>query len=239
MSPITVPNADVPAALAPADQHRLLAGAPWRRLVVLGDSIAEGIGDPVPGYPDRPWADQLAAALDVVNPGVLYRNLGVRGLKSDEILFDQMPKAMRFGPDLAVVSAGGNDILGRRFDSTRTARRLDALIGSLADVGARVVTFSLFDLSATPFVPDEMKAGLRERLEELAWITEQTSQVYGGAHVDFLDDPRTADPAIYSADRLHANRRGHALVLSGMVHALAAAIDQRTEEADRVVAGVS
>jgi lysophospholipase L1-like esterase len=239
MPPITLDNTTVPAALGAAEQDRLLTGAAWRRLLVIGDSIAEGVGDPTPGYPDRPWADQLARALDRVTPGIVYRNLGERGLKSDQILVRQVPAGTVFWPDLAVVSAGGNDILGRRFDAEMTARRLDAIIGSIASTGALVVTFSLFDLSATPWMPDEMRAGLRERLEQLGEITERISLNHGGIHVDYLGDPRTGDPAIYSADRLHANRRGHALVLSGMVHALSAAIARSTEEPVHVAAGVS
>lgn len=46
-----------PHLLSPTEQRRLLAGAPWKRLVVMGDSIAAGVGDPTPGYPDRPWGD--------------------------------------------------------------------------------------------------------------------------------------------------------------------------------------
>ena len=212
-----------------------LAGAPWRRLLVIGDSIAEGIGDPVPGYPDRPWADQLAVVIDEAAPGLVYRNLGYRGLTSDQILVRQVPAGMIFRPDLAVVSAGGNDILAPQFDPDLTARRLDAIIGSLASVGALVVTFSLFDLSATPFVPDEMRAGLRDRLEVLAEITERVSLTHGGVHVDYLSDPRTGDPAVYSTDRLHANRRGHALVLDGMVEVLSGVIGSTDEATHRVV----
>lgn len=212
-----------------------LAGAPWRRLLVIGDSVAEGIGDPVPGYPDRPWADQLAVAIDEASPGLIYRNLGHRGLTSDQVLVRQVPAGMVFRPDLAVVSAGGNDILAPRFDPDLTARRLDAIVGSLASVGALVVTFSLFDLSATPFVSDESRAGLRDRLEVLAEITERVSLTHGGAHVDYLSDPRTGDPDLYSADRLHANRRGHALVLDGMIEVLSGVIGGTREDERRVV----
>ena len=52
----------------------LLAGAPWRRLLVMGDSIAAGIGDPVQGYLDGGWADRLAAAL-----AAAYLNVGRAG----------------------------------------------------------------------------------------------------------------------------------------------------------------
>lgn len=223
MSPVTTP-AVRHDLLTPAQQHRLLAGAPWRRLVVMGDSIAAGIGDPTPGYPDRPWGDQLADALAATGPGTAYLNVGVRGLKAGEILATQLEPALGFGPDLAVVSSGGNDLLAQRFDTDAVAGDIEAVVALLAASGAKVVTFSLFDLSATPFVPDEMREGLRTRLVQLAEVTEAISAAHGGIHVDYLSDPRTGDPAVYSEDRLHANRRGHALVLARMVEALGAAL---------------
>ena len=58
-----LPEAADPYCLRPGEAATLLAGHPWRRFAVLGDSIAEGVGDPVPGYEHLGWADRVAAAL--------------------------------------------------------------------------------------------------------------------------------------------------------------------------------
>ena len=50
--------ADDRYCLAAGAAKELLAGAPSRRFVVLGDSIAAGLGDQVDGYGDRSWADR-------------------------------------------------------------------------------------------------------------------------------------------------------------------------------------
>jgi lysophospholipase L1-like esterase len=222
MSPVITTTSSPFHPLSTATRHDLLAGAPWRRLVVMGDSVAAGVGDPTPGFPDRSWAEQLAGALERTAGSVSYLNLGVRGLKAAEILDTQLPPALEHRPDLVVVSSGGNDILGRRFDPAQVEDLLDATLSPLASTGALLVTFSLFDLASTPFVPDEMRAGLRHRLEVLAEITERLTSDLGGVHVDYLGDPRSSDPTIYSADQLHANRRGHAFVLDKMVEGLGA-----------------
>jgi hypothetical protein len=47
----------------------------------MGDSIAAGLCDPVPGYGDRSWADRLAAAL----APTAYLNLGHVGARAAEI----------------------------------------------------------------------------------------------------------------------------------------------------------
>src|SRR5215212_7529114 len=52
-----------PDVLTTAEEDALLRGAPWRRFVVLGDSVAEGLGDEVEGYESFPWAARLARAL--------------------------------------------------------------------------------------------------------------------------------------------------------------------------------
>lgn len=58
-----------PYCLRPGEAAALLAGHPWRRFAAIGDSIAEGLGEPSPGYPDQPWIDRIAAELeDAVRP---------------------------------------------------------------------------------------------------------------------------------------------------------------------------
>ena len=43
---------------------------------------------------------------------------------------------------------------------------------------------------------------------------------HGGVHVDFLGHPALADELL-SADRMHINRRGHAIVAADVIRALA------------------
>jgi hypothetical protein len=93
---------DDPFCLTDDVAVRLLADAPWRRLAVIGDSIAEGLGDPVDGYRDLPWAERLADGLSAAVGDLSYLNLGVRGLTAGEIRRTQLTDALAFSPDLAV-----------------------------------------------------------------------------------------------------------------------------------------
>ena len=54
----------------------LLEGAPWRRFVVIGDSVAKGVAEDSPGYRRLRWGARVAAALDRARPGLEYVNLG-------------------------------------------------------------------------------------------------------------------------------------------------------------------
>ncbi len=204
-----------------------LAGAPWRRLAVLGDSIAEGIGDPAEGYLDASWADQLVQALEMAGSPLAVLNTGARGLRAAEIRTQQLPQALAFDPDLAVVAAGANDMLRRSFDPDRVEPDVGGLIASLAGQGCLVVTFGLLDLSRTGFVPDGMRADLRGRILRLNALTRRLTELHGGVHVDLFAHPGV-DDGFYSADMIHPNRRGHASIATAIVDALATRIATRS-----------
>jgi lysophospholipase L1-like esterase len=188
----------------------------YTRLAVVGDSLAEGLGDGVGR--NGCWADLLATAVDAEE----YLNLGERGLTASAIRTTQLEAAIRFGPDLAVVCAGGNDIFGRSFEPVDVAAELEGLIGGLAERGTLVVTFGLFDLSATELVPAERRRELRQRLLTLNAITRRTTRRHHGVHVDFFDD-LVRHPGLLSADNLHPNRRGHAHIAAAVLRALSRA----------------
>jgi lysophospholipase L1-like esterase len=184
----------------------------------MGDSIAAGVGDPVPGYVDLPWADQLAGAL-----GCRYLNLGRHGARASEARAGQLVPALAFRPDLAIVAAGANDALRRSFDDpaarAAVATELGRIVTALHDGGALVVTFGCFDLGRTSTLPLGDRAAVSVRLRELGRLTETISVRHGGIHVDFLDHPDFSD-ALMSSDGIHVNRRGHALILAEVLRAL-------------------
>jgi lysophospholipase L1-like esterase len=210
-----LPEIDDPHCLRPGEAGTLLAGAPWRRLAVLGDSITVHPGDLVPGYVSRTWADRLAAAL----AGAEYRNLGVAGARAAEVHSAQLGPALDFAPDLAVVAAGANDAVRRSFAPAAVEAELEAMVGALHRGGALVVTFGCFDIGRTDLVPPAERAGLSDRLRTLSRLTEDVCRRAGGIHLDFADHPAQRDGVI-SADLLHINARGHAVVAADLMRAL-------------------
>lgn len=214
-----------PLCLGPDDARRLLAGAPWRRFAAVGDSVAAGTGDPVDGFLDLGWADRLAGWLAATGEPLAYANLGVPTLRAGEVLAAQLGPALAFRPDLVAVTAGGNDAMRRSFDPAAVQRQLEAIVEPLAAGGATVLTFGLFDLSRTQFVPVSMRAGLRARLQELNGLVRRLTEAVDGVHVDFFDH-LALDESILSADMIHANRRGHAIIAADVARALAAHVGE-------------
>lgn len=189
----------------------LLAGHPWLRFVVVGDSIAEGIGDPCPGYPDEPWCDRIAAELGKGRPEFAYLNLGARNAAAAEVRDTQLGKALDFRPDLALVACGGYDILRFSYDRDAVQAALREIVSALTDQGADVITVGLFDGSRAPSLPDEFRAPLRDRLHDLSSRTEAVSDDLGTLHVTLTSHPASGDADIYSSDPRHGSMRGHAI----------------------------
>jgi lysophospholipase L1-like esterase len=207
----------------------LLAGAPWCRFAVLGDSLAEGIGEPTDGFPDKGFAEQIADALDRARPGLAYLNLGTRDLRADAIRATQLAPALAFRPDLAMVVAGGNDLLRSRFAIEPVAEHIDAMVAALRATGADVVTIGLFDGKASPYIPEERRGPIVERIHQLNDRTWQIALVHDAIHVDFTNHPGTDDPGLYGSDGLHGNRRGHAFTAGVVIQALGAYLGNRVE----------
>ena len=204
-----------------------LSGSPWRRLAVVGDSIAEGVREPLDGYRDLSWIDRIAEPLRAAVPELEVLNLGRRNLLAREVLASQLDAALAFRPDLAIVAAGGNDALRRSFAPEVLERELDVMVGSLAGAGADVVMLELMDIVASGLVPHEFAGPLDERMRALAALTRRVARRQGAVLVEMRDHPASADPGVYASDRLHLNARGHAIVADEAVRALSAALAAR------------
>jgi lysophospholipase L1-like esterase len=209
-----------PDLLTPAEEDALLRGVPWRRFVAVGDSTVEGLGDSVDGYTDLPWVGRIAHALRRQRPSLAFLNLGRRHLLTADVRETQLRPALEFGPDLALILCGGNDLMAPGLDPARLEAEIDSIAAPLADAGARLVLTSLFDITAAVEVPEPHGVRLHRSLGLFRDVVAAIAERHDAVFVDFLAHPRKADPTIYSSDMIHLNMRGHAIAASETVRAL-------------------
>lgn len=210
-----------PYCLQEQESQTLLQGHPWRRFVVLGDSVAEGLCEPVDGYPDVQLADRIAAELRARAPELAYLNLGLRGLRAYQVRASQLGPALEFKPDLALVICGGNDAFRPSFDAEAVDAEITGMVEALQHAGATVITVGVFDVSHSPAVPEARRAGLGVRLRRLAEHTRVVASRLGTVHVHLTDHPLTADPSIYSSDGRHGSARSDAIAAAETLRCLA------------------
>jgi lysophospholipase L1-like esterase len=207
-----------PYCLTLEDGARLLDGHPFRRVVVMGDSVAAGVREPSPGYLDLSTADRLRHALRASRPDLSFTNLGVTGSKIAGVTATQLEDALDRQPDLAVVSAGGNDAFGLRFDAGRAADGLTELAARLSDAGARVVLVGLFDLGGSGLLPPDVGRPMSAKFATLDEVMHMVAREVPGCVVsDNRSHPLSRDPSIFASDLIHCNARGHAVAAATLL----------------------
>lgn len=211
-----------PYCLREGESARLLAGHPWRRFAVLGDSVAEGLAEPVPGYSEVQLADRIAAELRANAPSLEYLNLGHRGLRTREIRERQLAPALAFRPDLAMVVCGGNDAFPATYRPDPVAAELRAMVVALQEAGADVITVGLYNVSYSPSaeIADWLRPGLRKRMQTLSERTKAIAEELGTLHLNLTAHPAATDPGLYSSDGRHGNARSDAIALAEAVRML-------------------
>ncbi|MEU2064673.1 SGNH/GDSL hydrolase family protein [Streptomyces sp. NPDC013455] len=178
------------------------------RFVALGDSLTEGVGDPV-GSGWRGWAALLAPSLAEDRERVRFTNLAVSGAQTRDVLERQTPAALELRPDLVSVVIGVNDTLRRTFDINAVAARLDRVYASFAHQGATLLTACLPDPGAMLRLPDALASPLARRQRAVNTVVHALSDRYGALHLHAADGSWTTDRTLWSADRLHPCERGH------------------------------
>lgn len=193
---------------------------PWRRLVAVGDSFTEGVGDPLPGTDladpvFRGWADRLAEVLGSQTDDFAYANLAVRGKLIRQIGDEQVDRALQLRPDLITFCAGGNDVLRPGTDPDEIAVLFEEQVRRLSSTGAALVVFTGFDVGWNPvFRP------LRGKIATYNENMRAVADRYDAIVADLWALETIKDARFWSRDRLHLNALGHHEVARMVLRAL-------------------
>ncbi|WP_324605662.1 SGNH/GDSL hydrolase family protein [Streptomyces sp. NRRL S-350] len=185
--------------------------AQLERFVALGDSLTEGIGDPV-GEGWRGWTAILARSLAPDGRAVEFTNLAHSGALTADMTRHQLPHALASRPQLAAVLAGGNDTLRAGFDIRRTTRELDATLGELASQGAVLLTACLPDPGTLLRLPTPLARPLARRMHAVNTVVHALTTRHRAVHLHLAELPWPAQRRLLSVDRLHPSAEGHHLI---------------------------
>jgi len=190
--------------------------------VAVGDSFTEGMVDPRGDGTYRGWADRVAEVLAADNPAFRYANLAVRGRLFKAIVNEQVPTAISMRPDLISFVAGGNDALRPGFDLPKITKRLDWVVGRLADTGATVLLLTAADV--TFLLPG--RRVIEPRAEAYNEVIRQTAAKHGAVLVDLWRDRGFVDRRMWGTDRLHLSSVGHRRAAGRVLDALGVPVDE-------------
>ncbi|GAA1974149.1 glycosyltransferase [Microbacterium pumilum] len=179
-----------------------------RRYVAVGDSVTEGLSDGsrMPAGEYRGWADRLAqliAHAQPVRPGLRYANLAVRSRLIEDVVSDQIPRAIELRADLVSILVGGNDLARLGADPRALAVRLGEGVRLLRESESEV-------LLVTPFLPRRRaSAVLARRFATFNSELRSLARESGALLLDLEAAPAIADLSLWANDAVHLNSRGH------------------------------
>lgn len=220
---LATPNGDPP--VADGLYGGALGGAPLS-LVMLGDSTAAGLGVHSPG--ETPAALLAAGLSAVTERPVRLANVALPGARS-RALAEQVGKALRVRPDVAVIMIGANDVTGR-VPAAESVRHLGDAVARLRAAGCHVVVGTCPDLGSVKPLMQPLKWVARRASRQLAAAQTIAVVERGGRSVslgDLLGREFAADPhSMFSADRYHPSARGYAAAAAAVLPSMASELTQ-------------
>ncbi|MBD3942393.1 SGNH/GDSL hydrolase family protein [Microbacterium sp. NEAU-LLC] len=210
------------------DADRVWGGrfdGPPRELVVLGDSIAAGLG--AERCKDTLGARLAKGLARAERRPVRLRTAAVVGAETSMLApqIDALPPGYR--PDVAVIVVGGNDVTHRVPVSASVAQLEEAIV-RLQARGAAVVVGTCPDLSALRPVPQPLRALGGRLSRQLAAAQAQAAQRHDAHPVSlrravgpfFVTQP----DEMFSLDRFHPSALGYRRTAEALLPAVIAAL---------------
>ena len=215
---------------APPDADRTYKKGHGDRLdlVLLGDSIAAGLGA---DHPSDTLGARLAKGLAKQSGRAVRLRTAARVGAETSMLAEQLeslPPSYR--PDVAVVVVGGNDVT-HRIPVTDSVSQLSAAVVALQERGAAVVVGTCPDLGALRPVPQPLRA-LGSRASRQLAAAQRDAVIKLGAHAVelhavvgpfFITNP----DEMFSLDRFHPSSMGYRRTAKAILPSLLVALGIR------------
>jgi lysophospholipase L1-like esterase len=174
-------------------------------LVVIGDSFAEGRGEPDGAGGFVGWVPRVAHRLGIRD----VLNLGAFGATTRDVVEKQLPAVADVQTSLLGVAVGGNDLV-RAYDPDGFRRNLETIFDAVAAPGRRVFTHDYPDIPGKlPGIPEEHRALLRARFAEANAFLAGLCAERGVLRYELSTAPLCADPEMWYPDGIHPSALGH------------------------------
>lgn len=187
------------------------------KLVAIGDSFTEGVGDERADGSVRGWADLTAEGIaQATGAPIQYANLAIRGRLIAPILEEQLEPAIALRPTHVTFNGGGNDMLR---PGTNMASIIAATEGALTRIReARVEPLLLAGANPTGGLPNG--SSVSRKGAELTLAAGEVAERLGVRFSNNWSDPELALSQYWSRDRLHLAAVGHHRVAANVLRTL-------------------
>jgi lysophospholipase L1-like esterase len=199
-------------------------------LLVLGDSIAAGLGADGPrGTLGARLARQVSKRTE---RAVRLRTAAVVGSESSMLAGQLASLPADYAPDVTVVVVGGNDVT-HRVPVAESVAHLEACLLELRERGSAVVVGTCPDLGALTPVPQPLRTLGSRASRQLAAAQQQAALRHGAWVVSLADVVGpffiTNPDEMFSLDRFHPSSLGYKRTAKAMLPSVLAALGEHDE----------
>jgi lysophospholipase L1-like esterase len=174
-------------------------------LVVLGDSFAEGRGDPDGAGGFTGWVPRVAHRLGLSD----VLNLGAYGALTQDVVDKQLAEIADVETPELGIAVGGNDLV-RAYDHDGFRQNLTTIFDAVAAPGRRVFTHDYPDIPGKlPGLPAEHREVLRARFAKANDFLAALCAERGVVRYALSTAPLCADPDMWYPDGIHPSALGH------------------------------
>lgn len=186
--------------------------------VAIGDSSVEGLGAT---SPDRTYPAIIFAAIKQVYKNALFYNLGRTDSCTNDLITEQLDKAISLSPDLVTISIGTNDIRHKR-SIIAFEKDLHEILSRLKkETLAEVVINTIPDLSQAPAIKTVVKHLSRVLVKRFNTRIIRQSEKTHVVLVDLFEMTSMygkSHPEMLSEDGFHPSDFGYALWANSVIH---------------------
>ncbi|WP_235537308.1 SGNH/GDSL hydrolase family protein [Nocardioides sp. Soil805] len=194
-------------------------------LLVLGDSIAAGLGADLP---EHTLGGQLSTRLAKASRrAVRLRTGACVGAETSMVRAQLAALPAGYRADVAVIVVGGNDVIHRVRTAVST-RHLSEVVAALHEQGVPVVVGTCPDLGALAAVPQPLRAVGRLASRQLAAAQRVTATSLGAHAVSLADVVGpffvTQPDQMFAVDRFHPSAAGYRRTAKALLPSVLAAL---------------
>lgn len=191
------------------------------RYVAMGDSLTAGIDETPPG---TRWADLFAERLRASQGDLVYDNLAVFGMKSDEVRGSQLDDALGGPVDVVSLICGGNDVMKLTApDAEMFGSEMDAMFSALrtANPGALLIGGRIADMSQLLPYRERSRARVVRATAEFNAVIDDVAGRHDVRLVDFSIVTKALAGDFLASDGFHPSIAGQRAIYEAVVAALA------------------
>ena len=175
--------------------------------VALGDSTGYGIGARDGGYVKR-----LFDRINERRPTSTLLNLCVSGATTDDLVREQLDRAVELNPDLVTVGIGINDI-GHGLTLEQFSKNYETILSTLKEkTHAQIVVTNIPDVSSAPRIPDSMRSTYQRQIDQFCKRLVEIAERHGVTIFDIYTITKNelpSHPEYFSNDGFHPSDEGY------------------------------